>query len=297
MPAPRNHPEALLQSANRGMHPRSHGLVCTLRGTHYPSLASAGVAEDSGRFWQIVSESRAKQYYECEGPREFPRPFFFSEEGMTGSERLCAWYLRLNGYLTTANFYLHDRHETLGEVDVIGVRFPHSRELDFIDDPVLDIQLDKTDVVLATTKRGMIGGSLDKFLTAEPRETVEYVLLRIGAFEERKVKDVSAKLYEPGSRSLVQDGFRVRVLSFAESIDGELAKNGVAFVSWAHVLEFIRDRFLKNEKLKAQHDRWEPFGQYLWEWLIESDSMDPATFFSEWERRAGRMKKAYEGNS
>ena len=32
---------------HRGTHARSHGLVCTFGITHYPSLASAEVAEDS----------------------------------------------------------------------------------------------------------------------------------------------------------------------------------------------------------------------------------------------------------
>ena len=47
----------------------SHGpRGCTLRVTsHYPSSASAGVTVDSGRFWQIVSGQRAREYSECSG--------------------------------------------------------------------------------------------------------------------------------------------------------------------------------------------------------------------------------------
>jgi len=49
-----------------------------------------------------------------------PRPFCFWIGGfrMNGPEHLCAWFLRLNGYLTTTNFYAHARHKTLGEIDV-----------------------------------------------------------------------------------------------------------------------------------------------------------------------------------
>jgi len=54
MPAPRFTQSCLkaAEGASRGMHPKSHGFVCTLRVTRCPSLASAGVAEDwagSGR--------------------------------------------------------------------------------------------------------------------------------------------------------------------------------------------------------------------------------------------------------
>jgi len=58
---------------------------------------------------------------------------------MNGPEHLCTWFLRLNGYLTTTNFYAHDKHETLGEIDVIAVRFPHSQELHFDDFKTLEL--------------------------------------------------------------------------------------------------------------------------------------------------------------
>lgn len=213
---------------------------------------------------------------------------------MNGPEHLCAWYLRLNGYLTTANFYLHDRHETLGEVDVIGVRFPHSNELHFEDDNhALRIPPRQIDVVLAEAKRGKIS-SLGNSLTTGQNEALEYVLMRVGGLEQGRVKDVSAKLYESGPHSLTEDGFNIRVVCFAESIDDELANGGVTFVPWMHVLEFVRNRFINNQKLKAQHDQWELFGQYLWNRLVDVTLLDPAKFFSEWEKRAGRMKTAFE---
>ena len=58
---------------------------------------------------------------------------------MNSREWLCLWYLRLNGDFTLPNFYAHGRRGPLTEVDVLGVRFPLSREFD--DDPALAIPL------------------------------------------------------------------------------------------------------------------------------------------------------------
>jgi hypothetical protein len=74
---------------------------------------------------------------------------------MNGPEHLRTWFLRLNGYLTTTNFYAHHRRETLGEVDVTAVRFRHSQELHFEDSKALKIPSAKIDVVLAEAKRGL----------------------------------------------------------------------------------------------------------------------------------------------
>src|SRR5882762_6253059 len=46
-------------------------------------------------------------------------------------ELLATWYLRFNGYFTTANFSVHPdfRNRPGGtDADIIAVRFPHSRE-------------------------------------------------------------------------------------------------------------------------------------------------------------------------
>lgn len=49
-------------------------------------------------------------------------------------EELVRWYLRFNGFLTTENFVVHSPNRSLPrvpagtETDILGVRFPHSKE-------------------------------------------------------------------------------------------------------------------------------------------------------------------------
>jgi hypothetical protein len=75
------------------------------------------------------------------------------------SEDLAYWYLRLNGFLTIPNFVVHPDigAEQRTDVDVLGVRFPHRRELllrPMADDkPFVDVR-DRAYLVLAEVKRG-----------------------------------------------------------------------------------------------------------------------------------------------
>ena len=52
------------------MHTRSHGFVCTLGITHYPSLASAEVAEDSAGSGRSLSVGIRAKNLEAKGAAE-----------------------------------------------------------------------------------------------------------------------------------------------------------------------------------------------------------------------------------
>ncbi len=41
------------------------------------------------------------------------------------AEMLANWYFRLNGFLTSQNYILHDRRSQRTEIDILGVRFQH----------------------------------------------------------------------------------------------------------------------------------------------------------------------------
>jgi hypothetical protein len=70
---------------------------------------------------------------------------------MNSSEWLCLWYLRLNGYFTLPNFIAHGRRGPLTEVDVLGIRLPHSTEFED-DTKVLDIPAERIDIVFAEAR-------------------------------------------------------------------------------------------------------------------------------------------------
>ena len=57
---------------------------------------------------------------------------------MVTPEALAYWYFRLNGFLTTANFVIHDEGGAgqRTDADILGVRFPFRAEL--LEDPMVD---------------------------------------------------------------------------------------------------------------------------------------------------------------
>src|SRR5712692_8838890 len=113
-----------------------------------------------------------KQTFRAEVPPELP---------MNTLEQTALWYLRLNGYFTMPNFIAHGDGGPRTDVDVLGVRLPHSRE--YPDDTArLQIPPQKIDVVFAESKAGRC--KLNGPWKAGGRNhALEYVLRRVGIFE------------------------------------------------------------------------------------------------------------------
>jgi len=199
---------------------------------------------------------------------------------MNSREWLCLWYLRLNGYFTLPNFYAHGRPGPLTEIDVLGVRFPHSREFD--DDPALAMPADRIDVVFAEAKTKQVD-SLNGPWGSPEKGALDYVLRRVGIVAPGNEAELAKELYS--KRKALTDGALVRVVCFGIAISDELREQGVHFVSWKQVLSFINKRFKDNERLKRDHETWDDFGQYLWGMLCSERIPDPDTFFLESDKR------------
>lgn len=197
---------------------------------------------------------------------------------MNGHEWLALWYLRLNGYFTLPNFMAHRRGGALTEVDVLGVRFPYSQE--FEDDPNLEIAKDRTDIVFAEAKGQRIE-ELNGPWGSPEHGALDYVLKRVGVAPAAQVEELAKGLY--AKRVADVDGYRIRIVAFADAISEELLKHGVTFVSWAQVLDFIRKRFQGNAKLKRDHEAWDEFGKYLWDAVMNGADAD--RLFHGWDTR------------
>ena len=201
---------------------------------------------------------------------------------MNGHEWLALWYLRLNGYFTTPNFIAHGRPAPLTEVDVLGVRFPYSAE--FKDDPKLSIPKDGIDIVFAEAKGKKIE-SLNGPWGSPEKGALDYVLKRVGVVPAEQVKGLAASLY--AKRNAERDGYRIRIVCFADTISEELLKQGVTFISWTQVLDFVRNRFDVYAKLKQEHEAWDDFGKYLWTTLMDRGN-DADGLFRGWDARFQR---------
>jgi hypothetical protein len=201
---------------------------------------------------------------------------------MNGHEWLTLWYLRLNGYFTTPNFIAHGRPGPLTEVDVLGVRFPHSAE--FKDDPALGIPKDCIDIVFAEAKGKKIE-TLNGPWGSPEKGALDYVLKRVGVVPAEHVQALAADLY--AKRNAEIDGYRVRIVCFADTISEELLKQGVTFISWGQALDFVRKRFGVNAKLKQEHEAWDDFGKYLWT-TVMNRRLDADDLFRGWDARSQR---------
>src|SRR5690349_8747935 len=130
---------------------------------------------------------------------------------MNGHEWLRLWYLRLNGYFTLPNFMAHRRGGALTEVDVLGVRFPHSQE--FEDDPNLKIPRDRADVVFAEAKGRKIENLNGPWGSPEGG-ALEYVLRRVGIVPVAAVEELAKDLYTKRTAEIGE--YRIRIVCFAD---------------------------------------------------------------------------------
>lgn len=183
------------------------------------------------------------------------------------SEQLAYWYLRLNGFLTIANFVVHpDRglnQET--DVDLLGVRFPYRHEnlyRPMRDDNHFERVKDKPLIILAEVKTGRCG--LNGPWTNPKRQNMLRVLRAIGAFTEADSNVVAQGLYDEGL--FVSELYRVSLLCLGGEQNPEIAQRypNISQILWPDILQFIHRRFRDYRLEKRSHSQWDPQGQDLW---------------------------------
>jgi hypothetical protein len=166
-------------------------------------------------------------------------------------EVLATWYLRFNGYFTTANFSVHPdfRNRPGGtDADIIAVRFPHSREyqrlFDFDRDTSL-IRSDRIDFLICEVKSGLCDMNQNSWRNRE-RENVEYTVRWMG-FERRdaRIQEIADEIYRSGARDLPEEKICVRFVCFGRESNPELssALPGVQQILHEHVIGYLKDRF------------------------------------------------------
>lgn len=118
---------------------------------------------------------------------------------------LAEWYLRLNGFLTIRNFIVHPatRGPQLGEIDILGVRFPFRAEFS-LDDEVDDNEFASISgrpyfvIAEATRRRRQLN---DSWFKAESR-TLHELLRAVGLFRDGEELNRIAKALRESLRNL-----------------------------------------------------------------------------------------------
>jgi hypothetical protein len=185
---------------------------------------------------------------------------------MLDGERLAYWYLRLNGFLLLPNVMIHPEvgRNPMGEIDVLGVRFPHRRELltNSMEDDRPFTQFKKPLIVLGEVAKGQT--KVNASWRDRSKRNIDRMMRLVGAFPPVKEGKVISALYDEGFYS--DETYNVSVVCFGQRINSVLAKElpKVIHVTWMEVVDFIFRRFEAHEKAKHYHRQWDEVGHQLW---------------------------------
>ncbi len=185
-------------------------------------------------------------------------------------EQLALWYLRLNGYLTVPNFILHPatrRQSQRGEVDILGVRFPYSREVagaEMERDNNLIRDDKKIDFIIAEVTRSKC--KLNKPWKEPHTDWQEYVLSWLGMIPPNNVSSVAKKLYS--DKRYEGDKWAIRLVCFGSQKSEDLSKWGVVQLTWEKVIKFISGRFKQFKDTKQDKEQWDPFVKELFNMMV-----------------------------
>lgn len=180
---------------------------------------------------------------------------------------MASWYFRLNGFLQTPGFVLHSdqARRAITDADILGVRFPYSRELlersGMADDRWLSTitSPDQTLFVIAEIKKSLC--QVNESWTDRQRGAMEKVIRRIGFAREEMVQGIAKGLYD--TMRWQNDHFMVQFVAMGERTNH---KQGQRYpflkqLTWSEVAAFMYDRFRNFGEMKGVHSQWPKFGQ------------------------------------
>ena len=177
------------------------------------------------------------------------------------SENLAYWYFRLNGFLGHKNFLIHKRlrdpnHAT--EVDFLGVRFMHRRELN--DDNYSEHMVDDMDsnlfkyfpqnkifICLAEVKRGQpqINPSW-----IENYVSLERILLAVGCMSKKYIPKMIRRLRKYGYCNMHR--YYISFIAIGSSeYKHNIPYDKIPIINWTEVLTFIYNRFKNHRTVKS----------------------------------------------
>lgn len=209
-----------------------------------------------------------------------PREPNLSDQRGQRAEGVTSWYFRLNGFLTIPGFIVHPdqhRHFPRTEADLVGVRFPFSKEFistrQMDDDPLL-ASIDRTGhrivFVLVETKTDLckINGPWSK----PQDENMQRIIRRIGFAEESLVNGIAAKMYD--SARWEDESYVLQYICVGNRKNDGIQRNfpDLLQIDWSEMAHFFWGRFEKfPEKLPdggPLHAQWPDFGRKFGEWFV-----------------------------
>jgi hypothetical protein len=185
------------------------------------------------------------------------------------AEDLADWYFRLNGFLTTRNYILHSDTDSAPrtDADIVGVRFPFRRELDYEDDQRFLRQGNKPLFVIGEVKRSEC--KLNGPWTNPQKKNLHYLLNAIGVAVGPQLDRMAEDLY---TRYEYDDQhLRVEMAVIGSRPNEEFLKATHAPSQWlfSEMLSFIYKRFNRYWLQKKEHQNWNDAGKFLYKEAVE----------------------------
>lgn len=185
------------------------------------------------------------------------------------SEQLAYWYFRLNGFFGNENFIIHNalgdaNHAT--EVDYIGMRFKHRKELYDIrtgrymkDDNLSELFKNYKKckraifICLAEVKRGIVSLNCAQISN---NDTLQKILWTLGCVKNSDVNKVVSRLRKYGFCNTYSCHISfVAIGGCNENSDNPILSN-IPVIVWDEVKKFIYNRFRDYRMEKADLHEW-----------------------------------------
>lgn len=178
-----------------------------------------------------------------------------------------------------------------GEIDVLGVRFPHRSELllNSMRDDGRFTAFDKPLIVLGEVKRGR--PEINETWREPSRRNMECILRLVGVFPLDRTTEAAAALYRDGFYA--DEHHHLSVVAFGSHVSPTLTADlpHVMQITWREVAAFIYGRFDQHRKAKHFHDQWDADGKAIWT-LHRDYRTDPDGFRAALEEACGLRDEA-----
>jgi len=189
---------------------------------------------------------------------------------ISSPERLAYWYFRLNGFLTTEDFIVHDdagpNQKT--DVDLLAVRFAHRAEnlhRPMKDDSKVAACSTFANVIIAeiTTTICKLNGPWKN----PDSQNMHRVVKSLGCVPDAMTDEACAALYQRGVWS--DTSATIRLFAIGETRNAELPIPATQLF-WTEIIPFIIKRFKDYSLEKSSVGNWTPDGVRLKECALGS---------------------------
>lgn len=195
------------------------------------------------------------------------------------SEDVAVWYFRLNGFLTIPGFIVHPDERRLRphtEADLLGVRFPFSRERlarqEMQDHSLLtgiDNKGGRPVFILVEVKADLC--NINGPWSEREQANMQRVIRRLGFVDDQSVDAIANDMYN--SARWEDDDFVLQYVCVGDrKNDGRQRQfHNLLQIDWGEIAQFLWSRFSDfPEKLPdggPVHEQWPDFGRAYGEWF------------------------------